>query len=201
MNFMLNVEKRVFEVLKTAAMQKEVMSGKEAQVIATAMRNAITFDRYLKQAKRKGVITENEKEELLLLSEKIYEGAMKQAIKDDFITPEECVLLVKLSEFLEDLVDEENSKRQDNSQQHPNFHGHGLISPLLFRTEPLYLGNCPSEMAGLRNGVKTPLVEWMTPKYPSDGHPTAPHCSVTPYGLTGIFGTGWVEATSWCKKG
>ena len=107
---MSDTKKAVFEVLKSAAMEKNVMSGREAQIISMAMINAITFDDYLQKAKKKGIIDQKERDGLIGLLDRIYEGAMKQAIKDDFITPDECILLIRLSEFLETVMEKELSE-------------------------------------------------------------------------------------------
>lgn len=105
---MVDTKKSIKEILRNTAKADDRITGEESKVIAAAMKNAKTFDSYLKMAKQDGFIDSDERAELIAILNKIYESAQEQAKKDKFISSEETALLVKLSEFLQSVMKKED---------------------------------------------------------------------------------------------
>jgi hypothetical protein len=104
---MTTKEKEIFEILKTVALEDGIMKLDETKIISHAMRTAITFDWYLEEAMKDGVIDEAEKAKLDQLKQRIYDESKKIAEQDALISRDEAKLLARLSEKLESLHDYE----------------------------------------------------------------------------------------------
>ena len=98
-------EKEIFTILKDVALEDGIMKLDETKLISHAMRTAISFDWYLEEARKDGVIDEEERAKLEKLKNRIYNQAKEVAESDNTITKDEAKLLAKLSEKLEDLAD------------------------------------------------------------------------------------------------
>ena len=101
-------EKDIFNFLKQIAMEDGVIRIDETQIISHAMRSAISFDWYLEEARKDGIIDEEERKKLDTLRQKIYEDAQKIAKRDDLVSHEEAVLLSKLADKLKEYRDYED---------------------------------------------------------------------------------------------
>ncbi|MCY3410767.1 MAG: hypothetical protein INQ03_03930 [Candidatus Heimdallarchaeota archaeon] len=104
---MSSTEKKIFDFLKSIALEDGRMTVDETRIITTAMRTAISFDEYLIQALDDSVITEEEKERLNQLLDRIYVEAEKQAMRDDVVSDDEKELLSKLATFISSVKDKE----------------------------------------------------------------------------------------------
>ena len=67
---MTSKEKEIFQMLKEIALEDGIMKLDETKIIAHAMRTAITFDWYLQEAMKDGVIDDEERIKLDELKEK-----------------------------------------------------------------------------------------------------------------------------------
>lgn len=99
--------KKVWEILKSAALADNIITEEEANVLDQITENLLEYALVLDKAWEDGIITEEEKEFLKAARDQIWENAYEEVIKDREISMDEHRILEALLKVVHYLEEEE----------------------------------------------------------------------------------------------
>ncbi len=104
---MEHIFQRAWNELKETALQDNELTEEEMNVIQSVMDGLERYFILLTKINEEGSFDEGDKHFLLMTREKIWENAFETALKDNFLSNEEHILLMKVGELMLELEDME----------------------------------------------------------------------------------------------
>lgn len=104
---MEHIFQRAWDELKDTALKDNELTEEEMHVIESVMAGLERYFILLTKINEEGTYDEGDKHFLLLTREKIWENAFQEALKDNYLSNEEHMLLLKVGELMLELEDME----------------------------------------------------------------------------------------------